>query len=215
MDKEFKFKGVAMKYDLKKFGEMREGDLLKTQIRSGKVMSGGCAVCLFLCLALFLSGCSKEGEGIKTEAKYPTGAERDSSNDIYTKQEGIFGEDFPLFGGKKDKESRPDSGMEVNSFLWRASLDTVSFMPLASADPFGGVIITDWYQPPESPGERFKANVFILGRELRTNALKVKLYRQVKESGVWKDADVEPGAREKLEDTILTRARSLRVRKLG
>src|SRR5262245_8131754 len=68
-------------------------------------------------------------------------------------------------GNQPQQDTGGSGGIGVNSFLWRASLDTVSFMPLLSADPFGGVIITDWYSPPESPGERFKLNIYILGRE--------------------------------------------------
>ena len=53
------------------------------------------------------------------------------------------------------------NGISVNGFLWRATLDTISFMPLAQADPFGGIILTDWYRPPETQDERFKINVYI------------------------------------------------------
>src|SRR6201998_852295 len=60
----------------------------------------------------------------------------------------------------------------VNSYLWHATLDTLSFMPLASADPFGGVIITDWYSPSTTQDERFKVNIFILGRELRADGVR-------------------------------------------
>lgn len=182
------------------------------------------SVFVFICtiMALLLAGCSssEDGEGrIKKEAKYPTGADRGATDDIYAEPETIWGGGRSMFsfGGDNDKDKRRsgNSGLEINSFLWRASLDTVSFMPLASADPFGGVIITEWYEPPETKGERFKVNAFILGRELRTNALKVKIFRQVKKNGRWEDAKTSPEARQKLEDTILTRARALRVDKLG
>ncbi|MCE2509546.1 MAG: DUF3576 domain-containing protein [Alphaproteobacteria bacterium] len=100
----------------------------------------------------------------------------------------------------------------INAYLWRAALDTTSFMPLASADPFGGIIITDWYAPPESPGERFKLTVYILGRELRADGLRVAAFRQVRQAdGVWADAEVEPKTVIELEDNILTRARQLRI----
>ena len=85
------------------------------------------------------------------------------------------------------------SGVAVNSFLWHASLDTVSFMPLASADPFGGIIITDWYSPPDTPNERFKVNIFILGRELRADGVRVSVFRQTRDGGgQWVDAPVDP-----------------------
>lgn len=100
----------------------------------------------------------------------------------------------------------------VNSFLWRAALDTVSFMPLASADPFGGVVITDWYATPESPSERFKVTVYVLDNRLRGDAVKVALFRQVRATtGEWVDAPADPATATKLENTILTRARDLRV----
>ena len=78
--------------------------------------------------------------------------------------------------------------MGVNSYLWRASLETLEFMPLASADPFGGVITTDWYASPEAPGERFKANVYILDANLRADALKASIFKQVSNGGSWTDA---------------------------
>ncbi len=91
--------------------------------------------------------------------------------------EKFLGEDTLHFGGPKKREQE-DTGLGVNSHLWRATLDTISFMPIASADPFGGVIITDWYSPPQSPRERLKMNIFILDRQLRSDGVKVSLFRQ-------------------------------------
>ncbi len=117
-----------------------------------------------------------------------------------------------LFGGGGPTEGGAGGGgIGVNSFLWRASLDTVSFMPLSSADPFGGVIITDWYAPPETQGERFKVNVYILGRDLRADGLRAAVFRQVRRDGAWVDAKVESKTATELENAILTRARQLRV----
>ena len=116
-----------------------------------------------------------------------------------------------LFGGQEG-EAGGTGGIGVNSFLWRASLDTLSFMPLTSADPFGGVIITDWYSPPETPGERFKMTVYILDRQLRADGLKVAVFRQLRPgSGDWSDAAVAPETATELENAILTRARQLRI----
>ncbi|HEV2563136.1 MAG TPA: DUF3576 domain-containing protein [Rhizomicrobium sp.] len=99
----------------------------------------------------------------------------------------------------------------VNSYLWHASLDTLSFMPLQSADPFGGVIITDWYSAPETPAERLKVTVYILDRRLRADGLKLTVFRQTQANGAWVDAAVNPDTATKLEDAILTRARELRL----
>ncbi len=155
---------------------------------------------------LSLAACS----GVKPEAKYPDrrGGDRDI---VYAgEREGIFGKGgMGLFGKKKDNDA---VGITVNAYLWRAALDTLSFMPMASADPFGGTIITEWYEAPETKGERIKANVLILSRELRTDALKVNLFRQIKnKSGQWQDAAVDPKTVTHLEESILTRAREMRV----
>ena len=102
-------------------------------------------------------------------------------------------------------------GIGVNAFLWRGALDTLSFMPLASADPFGGIIITDWYSPPGTPDERFKATAYILGRQLRADGVKLSLFRQKMESGQWVDAPVDPATVGDIENKILDRARQLRI----
>jgi hypothetical protein len=99
----------------------------------------------------------------------------------------------------------------VNSYLWHASLDTLSFMPLQSADPFGGVIITDWYSAPTAPNERMRVTVYILDRHLRADGLKVAVFRQSRSGDGWVDAQVNPDTADKLEDAILARARELRL----
>ena len=124
----------------------------------------------------------------------------------------MFG-DAPLFTfGNKNTGKDGDSGgaLGVNAYLWRGALDTLSFMPLASADPFGGVIITDWYQPPATNGERFKATAYILGRQLRADGVKVSVFRQVAQNGQWVDAPVSPATTGELENKVLARARELR-----
>ena len=103
----------------------------------------------------------------------------------------------------------------VNSYLWHASLDTLAFMPLASADPFGGVIITDWYSAPESPNERMKVTVYILDRRLRADGIRLAVFRQTRAGEGWVDAPVNPDTATKLEDSILTRARELRLSSEG
>ena len=163
-----------------------------------------------------LSACSK-AKFPHGEAKYPSGLDRtETGNDVYGEKESIFGKDgLGIFGGKKKGSDDGSSGIGVNSYLWRASLDTISFMPLASADPFGGVIITDWYSTPEKPNERFKLNVFILDKQLVSTGVQVKVFRQVKKGSSWRDAKVTDDMDTKLEDSILTRARQLRVAALG
>jgi hypothetical protein len=117
-----------------------------------------------------------------------------------------------LFTSTSKKDAPGAQGIGVNTYLWRASLDTVSFMPLASADPFGGVIITDWYTPPETPNERFKLNVYILDRQLRADGVKATVFRQSHApDGRWIDMTVDPKTGSDLENAILTRARQLRV----
>ncbi len=114
-----------------------------------------------------------------------------------------------LGGGKSGGSSA--TGIQVNAYLWRATLDTLSFMPLVSADPFGGVIITDWYSPPATPDERFKANAYILSQQMTANAIQVSLFHQVLQNGQWVDAAVDPGTVSGLEDRILSRAADLRA----
>ncbi len=114
-----------------------------------------------------------------------------------------------IFGGPENKGSDA-GGLGVNGFLWRATLDTLSFMPIASADPFGGTILTDWHSA--SPNERTKLNVFILGRELRADGVRVSVFRQTRDgNGAWTDSPVAAATAGALENTILTKARQLRM----
>jgi hypothetical protein len=103
----------------------------------------------------------------------------------------------------------------VNTYLWRAAIDTVSFAPLLQADSSGGVIVTDWYTNPNSPSERVKLTVSILDQDLRADALRVAASRQVNRGGAWIDAPVAAATVQKLEDIILTRARDLRRTAVG
>jgi len=160
-------------------------------------------VAITMIAATTLSAC---GGGIESEAKYPTGASRSrTGNDIYSKGDSIFGEDgFNLLGNSKNGST---DVITVNSYLWRAALDTVNFMPLANVDPFGGVILTDWYTNPETPGERYKLNIFVMGGQLRSDGVKVSMFKQ--RNG--KDVAVDPKMNTDIEDAILTRARELRI----
>ena len=110
------------------------------------------------------------------------------------------------------KTAPAPNAIGVNSYLWRATLDTLAFMPLASADPYGGVVITDWYANPEKPDERFKITVYILDARLRADGLNVAVFKQNKgPDGQWIDAPSASQTETDLENSILTRARQLRL----
>ncbi len=140
----------------------------------------------------------------------PTSTSRTNGNDnSFSVLTSLFGDNSK---GAKGGGGGGIAGVAVNSYLWHASLDTMSFMPIASADPFGGTIITDWYSPRGTPNERFKVNIFILNRELRADGVRVTVFRQVKDAGgQWTDAPVDPKTNRDLENSILTRARQLRL----
>ena len=122
-----------------------------------------------------------------------------------------------LFSTDRNRSNGAGAGADqggalgVNAYLWRGALETLSFMPLAQADPFGGVIITDWYEPPAAGGERFKATAYILGRQLRADGVKVTIFRQTLNGGQWVDAAVQPATAAEIEDKVLARARELRA----
>jgi hypothetical protein len=121
----------------------------------------------------------------------------------------------PLVGGKKAPAPAASSSagsIGVNGYLWRATLDTLAFMPLASADPYGGTVITDWYTNPEKPEERFKATVYILDSRLRADGLKVSVFKQQRDpTGNWLDTPTAAQTETDIENAILTRARQLRL----
>src|SRR5438309_2218791 len=120
----------------------------------------------------------------------------------------------PLVGGRNRTPPPAASnaaGIGVNGYLWRATLDTLAFMPLASADPYGGIVITDWYTNPEKPDERFKCTVYILDSRLRADGLKVSVFKQQRDaSGGWTDSATAAQTETDIENAILTRARQLR-----
>ena len=164
----------------------------------------GMLACVLL-LALVVTGCDNV-EPVEDPTRDPRLRN--------TSQESIFGPGgLSLFGDEDDEAAA--GGIGVNAFLWRATLDTVSFMPLLSADPFGGVIITDWYAPPETPDERFKMTVYILTRTLRSDGVQVSVFRQERSAdGLWEDRPTNPDTAVSLEDKILDRAREIRTASL-
>lgn len=175
--------------------------------------SSGALVSLMFILAV--AGC----ESVETQAQYPERQASGKTSPVPTgnEQGSVFGDDgITLFGGDGKPADQGGSGIGVNALLWRASLDTLSFMPLASADPFGGVIITDWYSSPDRPSERMKATVYILDRRLRADGLKVALFRQqIGPERQWIDVPVAAETVGQLENAILTRARQLRIQSIG
>ena len=123
----------------------------------------------------------------------------------------LFGEEAFEFDGSSSSKSS-EVGIGVNSFLWRGALDTLSFMPLKVADPFGGVILTDWYTASHTPHERLKVDVLILGRELRADGLRVTVFRQKFENSQWIDQPLNTVTAEKIEEAIMTKAREFRIK---
>jgi hypothetical protein len=112
-------------------------------------------------------------------------------------------------------KTTPAGAIGVNGYLWRATLDTLAFMPLQSADPYGGVVNTDWYVNSEKPGERFKATVYILDSRLRADGLTVTVFKQVSDgAGGWAPAPTADQTSTDIENAILTRARQLRLSNL-
>ena len=111
---------------------------------------------------------------------------------------------------KADLAASKVTTIGVNAYLWRAALDTLSFMPMVQTDSNGGVIVTDWYANPNTPGERMKVTVSVLDQDLRADAVRVAASRQVNQNGQWIDAPVKAATTQKLEEIILTKARDLR-----
>ncbi len=162
---------------------------------------------------LVLAGCGGGSKPNPTDPGY-MGAEGPNGNGVMPGG-SILGDSNLVFGTAKQKPADAGTGggggaLGVNAYLWRGALDTLSFMPLASADPFGGVIITDWYTPPAANGERFKATAYILGRELRSDGVRVAIFRQVLQNGQWVDAPVSAVTTGEIENKVLARARELR-----
>lgn len=164
---------------------------------------------VLLSIITFLAGCSKE---LDIKGEFPKSQE-DQRRERLGKLGGgdgikLFGMDDSTGGG-----AGADVGIGINSYLWRATLDTLSFMPLASADPFGGVVITDWYEDAKAKGERFKVNVLILDQQLHANALKVSVFKQALTNGVWRDVKPNEALGIDLENKILTSARNYKIAK--
>lgn len=154
-------------------------------------------------LLLAIGGCG--AFGIQPDPPPPTAVPQSSSTG------GGNGGLIDKWFGNKSSDEGGGGGIAVNSFLWRASLDTMSFMPLKHSDPFGGVINYDWYSPPESPDERLKVTIYILDRQLRADGLRISVFRQTRSGTTWLSAKVDPKTTRDLENAILKRAREMRI----
>lgn len=165
-------------------------------------------------VAVAAAGCA-DGSDKLERATGPSGDR--SRNDVRQglgggkQEEGTLFGPGGLLGSKAEKRDDTGTGVAVNAYLWRASLDTINFIPLVSADPFGGVIITDWYTPPQTPAERFKVNVYILDRALRADGIRVAVFRQVRQGDNWADQAPAANTAVSMENAILQRAREFRM----
>jgi hypothetical protein len=175
-------------------------------------------IAVILALAAGLGACGSNPGNVQ-ERESRNGTKGDIQRNINqgmggkNQEEGSLFGPGGLFGSKSEKKEDAGLGVAVNAYLWRASLDTINFIPLASADPFGGVIITDWYTPAETPNERMKVQVTILDRDLRADGVRVSVFKQQTSprGGGWVDAQVDPRTNTDIENAILTRARQLRI----
>ena len=148
--------------------------------------------------ALLLSSCS----GLKTT---PTEMPEEPVSIITGKPGGIKLSDFGSSAASSGE------GLPVNALLWRAALDIASFVPLDDVDTFGGSIVTEWHQPKDTPNQRLKLTMFVIGRELRSDAITVRAYIQNRLGTEWVDAGRDEALGRKLEDLVLSRARELRA----
>ena len=153
-----------------------------------------------LCL---ITACVKDRQDIMTQHERPS-----DLNDVSFITGKSGGTSILEFGKSSSEKS---TGMPVNALLWRAALDTASFVPLDDVDTFGGSIVTEWYVPENQPNKRLKLTVFVLGRELRSDAIQVRTYVQTREGDSWTNTGRDTNLGRKLEDLILTRARELRA----
>jgi hypothetical protein len=167
---------------------------------------------MLLAVAAALTACAYEKPNpTPPYAMGPTSPGDPTTSRVGGKYSGTF-----FIGGANCPGFCGDGGaIAIDVFLWRGALDTLDSLPLASADPFGGVIVTDWYTPAGASGERLKTTVFIVGHDLRGEDLRVGVFRQVDQGGRWVDAPVSPLAAADIETKVLDRARILRAQATG
>lgn len=162
-------------------------------------------LCSLLGSLLLIPGCGENKYQGKKNYKPRTKEQRETDKVGYLFEE-------PLFTTKKKTTGGERYGVGANVYLWRAALDALSFLPKKNTDPFGGTIFTEWYVDDLTPDERIKVDVYILGRELRSDAIKVSLFKQKRtKDGSWVHTVIQDETKNKLEEAILTRARELRL----
>lgn len=168
---------------------------------------------IFILLTVFvISSCQQGGQGSSEGVSndYPKRRELERREE----RGKLFGDkEFSLFGGSSD-EQEEQKALSANSYLWKAALDSISFMPIASVDSKSGVIITEWYEAPDAKGERFKLNVLV-GNELKSNGVKVSAFKQKMEKNNWRSVAVDEAFSAKIEEKILKRARELKSKNSG
>lgn len=171
------------------------------------------ALGLLIPLALGISACAD----VKSKNSYPVPEDTADAQkhgkigDMADNGDSVF----TLFDSST-RRGNAGAALGVNPYLWRASLDTINFMPIASADSNGGTILTDWYSPPSTPKERMKLNVLIKDQTLRADGVQITVFRQKQDKrGNWVDTQVNPATGTQLEDTIIQRARQLRLQNEG
>jgi len=174
-----------------------------------RIMRKTILAAIALSIPLVLAGCS--GGRLVGNEEYGT----DNVRERILRESGRNPRDSGLlvFGVDRNQQNEQGGGtggVSVNAYLWRATLETLSFMPLQSADPAGGVIITDWFSPPTADNERFKAQAYVLGRQLRSDGVRVQVFRQVLRNGQWVDQPASSATNSEMEDRVLSRARELR-----
>ena len=172
---------------------------MKMIFKATKLIRRGGLISLFIFSITLLTACS----GLKTEVI----EEPEEPVSIFTGKAAGF--KLSDFGDSSSNQS--DNLLPVNAILWRAALDIASFVPLDDVDTFSGSIITEWHQSPDNPNKRLKLTIFVLGRELRSDAIKVQAYMQKQNGNKWIDAGRDADLGRKIENLILTRARELRA----
>ena len=155
---------------------------------------------LILCALIFLASCSSIKPVTPEEDKGPVS--------IITGETG--GIKISDLAGLKDNSG---GTMPVNAILWRASLEIVSLIPILEVDTFAGTIVSDWHSLPTNQNERIKITVFVLDRELRSDAIKAVVYIQKRpqKDAPWGNTQRDQTFARKIEDLILTRAREIRA----